>query len=70
MYPRSMTNGLAASLLFFIFLFFLARHIRNLDWSRTEDDLNNLESGKLPPAYNQIPSSPPPTYQEAIAMKF
>ncbi|PIC37370.1 hypothetical protein B9Z55_016020 [Caenorhabditis nigoni] len=69
MYRQSMANGAAASVLFFIFLFVLARHMKKLKVklppsNKPEDEqLRELECGNLPPPYFVIPSQPPPTYQ-------
>ncbi|CDH93380.1 uncharacterized protein CELE_C54E4.12 [Caenorhabditis elegans] len=75
MYRQSMANGAAASVLFFIFLFVLARHMKKLKVklppsNKPEDEvLRELECGNLPPPYFVIPSQPPPTYQEALKMQ-
>ncbi|CAI4227438.1 unnamed protein product [Auanema sp. JU1783] len=75
MYKESMANGFAATVLFMIFLFLLARHIRRMRTSAIhhhEESVATIENGdrrmrldNLPPAYSM---PPPPTYQEALKM--
>ncbi|EYC36803.1 hypothetical protein Y032_0855g2709 [Ancylostoma ceylanicum] len=53
-----MANGFAATILFLIFLFLLARHIRKL--RTVDDELPTVNpSAGLPPPYAM---PPPPTY--------
>ncbi|KAK6749903.1 hypothetical protein RB195_002115 [Necator americanus] len=64
MYRESMANGFAATILFLIFLFLLARHIRKL--RTVEDELPTVNpSAGLPPPYTM---PPPPSYSEAVKM--
>ncbi|EYC36800.1 hypothetical protein Y032_0855g2709 [Ancylostoma ceylanicum] len=56
-----MANGFAATILFLIFLFLLARHIRKL--RTVDDELPTVNpSAGLPPPYAM---PPPPTYSNS-----
>ncbi|CAJ0601010.1 unnamed protein product [Cylicocyclus nassatus] len=64
MYRESMANGFAATVLFLIFLFLLARHVRRM--RTVDDELPTVNpAAALPPPYAM---PPPPTYSEAVKM--
>uniref|UniRef100_W6ND83 Uncharacterized protein n=1 Tax=Haemonchus contortus TaxID=6289 RepID=W6ND83_HAECO len=60
-----MANGFAATVLFLIFLFLLARHIRKLRIVEEELPTVNPSANSLPPPYAM---PPPPSYSEAVKM--
>ncbi|WKY05151.1 hypothetical protein Q1695_005849 [Nippostrongylus brasiliensis] len=59
MYRDSMANGFAATVLFLIFLFLLARHIRKMRSVEDQQLPTVNPTPNLPPPY-MMP--PPPTY--------